>query len=120
MTQQTVPADTGRANAGPRRPRPEPTPDDVAAALLRGLEQAIDTALGPLLSALEPPLSTALLLAEAREHLEALYPGKDGVRLAPKEQQARRAKLGQTLERLEDVLEALELATRAGKATGGA
>lgn len=114
MTQQTVPADTGRANAGPRRARPEPTPDDVAAALLRGLEQAIDTTLGPLRAAVEP------LLAEAREHVAALYPGVDGTRLAPKEQQARRAQLGQSLERLEDVLEALELATRAGKAAGGA
>jgi hypothetical protein len=119
MTQQTVPADTGRTNAGPRRTRPEPTPYDVAAALLRELEQAIDTTLGSLLAAMEPPLPAAVLLAEAREHLEALYLGVDGVRLPPKEQQKRRELLGQKLEGLEDVLEALELATRTGRAAGG-
>jgi hypothetical protein len=117
MKEPTVTADNGRAPrvtqaagrgaAGVRRNRPAGAPAPVTAAtLLERLEKRIDSELGPLRAGVEP------LLGQVRQALAALYPGADGTLLSPKEQQARREKLEQTLDELEEILEALQLAAR--------
>lgn len=78
-------------------------------AQLRRLEQAIHSELKSLSSGIQP------LLDEARGAVAALFPEAGGTRLAPKEHQARHEKLLQTLDGLEDVLEALQLAARSGQ-----
>ncbi|QRK06981.1 hypothetical protein JQX13_44135 [Archangium violaceum] len=78
----------------------------TAATLFARLEKRIDSELGSLRAGVEP------LLGEVRQALEALYPGPEGTLLPPKEQQARREKLAGTLDQLEDILEALQLAAR--------
>ncbi|MDC0713593.1 hypothetical protein POL68_34325 [Stigmatella sp. ncwal1] len=78
------------------------------------LEQIIRSELGALGAGVEP------LLSEVRAGLAALYPEPGGIRLAPKEQDARHQKLLQTLDGLEDVLEALQLAARTGRSEAGA
>jgi hypothetical protein len=75
------------------------------------LEQSIHSELGPLGAGVEP------LLAEVRAGVAALYPEAGGTRLAPKEHEARHAQLLQSLDGLEDVLEALQLAARSGRST---
>jgi hypothetical protein len=68
------------------------------------LEQAIHAELGTLSAGVEP------LLNEVRAGVAALYPEAGGTRLAPKEHEARHEQLLQSLDGLEDVLEALQLA----------
>jgi hypothetical protein len=70
------------------------------------LEQAIQSELGSLSAGVEP------LLAEVRAAVAALFPEAGGTRLAPKEHEAQHEKLLQSLNELEDVLEALQLAAR--------
>lgn len=71
------------------------------------LEQVLHAQLGPLSAGVAP------LLEEVRAGVAALYPEPGGTRLAPKEQEARQARLLETLDGLEDVVEALQLAARA-------
>jgi hypothetical protein len=78
------------------------------------LEQLIQSELGSLGAGVEP------LLGEVRAGLAALYPAPGATRLPPKEQEAQHAKLLQTLDGLEDVLEALQLAVRTGRSGTGA
>jgi hypothetical protein len=73
------------------------------------LEQAVRAELGALSAAVEP------LLGEVRSDVNALYPESGGTRLAPKEQERRQDKLLGSLNELEDVLEALQLAVRSGR-----
>jgi hypothetical protein len=73
------------------------------------LEQAIHAELGTLSAGVEP------LLNEVRAGVAALYPEPGGTRLAPKEHEARHEQLLQSLDGLEDVLEALQLAARPGR-----
>jgi hypothetical protein len=77
-------------------------------AQLGRLEQDIHSELKSLGAGVEP------LLNEAREGVAALFPESGGTRLAPKEYEARHEKLLETLDGLEDVLEALQLAARSG------
>jgi hypothetical protein len=70
------------------------------------LEQALQSELGGLSAGVEP------LLAEVRAGVAALFPEAGGTRLAPKEHEAQHEKLLQSLDELEDVLEALQLAAR--------
>jgi hypothetical protein len=83
----------------------------TAVALFEHLEKRIDSELGSLRAGVEP------LLGQVREELAVLYPGPEGTLLSPKEQGARREKLGQILNELEDILEALQLAARTRKGT---
>lgn len=116
MKEPTVPAENGRAprvtqagrgGAGVRNPRAAGVSAPVTAAtLFERLEKRIDAELGSLRAGVEP------LLGQVRQHLAALYPGPDGTLLSPKEQATRREKLGKTLDELEDILEALQLAAR--------
>ncbi|SEL89478.1 hypothetical protein SAMN05444354_109212 [Stigmatella aurantiaca] len=76
------------------------------------LEQLIRSELGPLQAGVEP------LLGEVRAGVAALYPEAGATRLSPKEHQAQHAKLLQTLDGLEEVLEALQLAARTGRGKG--
>ena len=71
------------------------------------LEQTVHAELGSLSAGVVP------LLDEVRSGVAALYPEPGGTRLAPLEQQARHGKLLESLDELEDVLEALQLAARA-------
>jgi hypothetical protein len=80
-----------------------------ARARLRQLEQVIHSELGALEEGVAP------LLEEVRAGVAALFPEAGGTRLAPKEHEARRASLLESLDGLEDVLEALQLAARAGR-----
>jgi hypothetical protein len=73
------------------------------------LEKIIHSELGGLSAGVEP------LLAQVREGVAALFPEAGGTRLAPKEHEARHEKLLQSLDELEDVLEALQLAARSGR-----
>lgn len=77
------------------------------------LEQLVRSELGPLVAGAEP------LLAEVREGVAALFPEPGGTRLAPKEHEARHAKLLESMDELEDVLEALQLAARSGRSGAG-
>ncbi|HZI16419.1 MAG TPA: hypothetical protein VE153_39000 [Myxococcus sp.] len=77
------------------------------------LEHAIQAELGALRAGVEP------LLSEVRAAVAALYPEAGGTRLAPKEHEARHEKLLESLDGLEDVLEALQLAARAGRPVVG-
>jgi hypothetical protein len=80
----------------------------VALEYLRTLEEAIELRLGSLRGGVQP------LLQEAHSHCSALAPAQGGQRPAPKEQQERQARLAEVLDQLEDILEALYLAVRAG------
>jgi hypothetical protein len=73
------------------------------------LEQAIQSELGSLRAGVEP------LLEEVRAGVAALFPEAGGTRLAPKEHEAQHAQLLQSLDGLEDVLEALQLAARSSR-----
>ena len=73
------------------------------------MEQAIHSELGGLSAGVEP------LLDEVRAGVAALYPEPGGTRLAPKEHEARHAQLLASMDELEDVLEALQLAARSGR-----
>ena len=84
---------------GPQGPKAE----------LRSLEQAIHSELKSLAAGAAP------LMDEVRAGVVALYPDAGGTRLAPKEYQARHETLLQSLDSLEDVLEALQLAVRSGR-----
>jgi hypothetical protein len=84
-------------------------PQGGARTQLGRLENAIHSELGALSVGVEP------LLAEVREGVAALFPDAGGTRLAPKEHEARHEKLLQSLDELEDVLEALQLAARSGR-----
>jgi hypothetical protein len=77
------------------------------------LERAIHSELKSLSAGVEP------LLGEVRAGVAALYPEAGGTRLAPKEHEARHEQLLKSLDELEDVLEALQLAARS-KRSGGA
>lgn len=74
---------------------------------LARLEKSIHSELGALSAGVEP------LLAEVRAGVAALFPEPGGTRLAPKEHEARHEQLLRSLDELEDVLEALQLAARA-------
>jgi hypothetical protein len=76
---------------------------------LDGLEKAIHSELGALGAGVKP------LLNEVREGVTALFPAPGGTRLAPKEHEARHGKLLESLDGLEEVLEALQLAARSGR-----
>jgi len=78
-------------------------------AHLERLERAIHSELKSLSAGVEP------LLGEVRAGVAALYPEAGGTRLAPKEHEARHSQLVSSLDELEDVLEALQLATRSGR-----
>lgn len=110
MREPNVPEDTGRAPASTQDASqgPELMLEGTAARLLERLERTLDAELGPLRAGAEP------LLDEVRQGLAALCPAEGGMLLPPKEQQTRRARLGETLNELEDVLEALQLAARSG------
>lgn len=71
------------------------------------LERAMEAELGSLRAGTEPLLDTL------RQGALALEPGPGGTRPAPKERDAWRARLLQSLDVLEDVLEGLQLASRA-------
>ncbi|WP_233261242.1 hypothetical protein [Vitiosangium sp. GDMCC 1.1324] len=73
------------------------------------LEQTLHAELGTLSAGVEP------LLAEVRAGVAALFPEAGGTRLAPKEHEARHEALLRSLDELEDVLEALQLAARSGR-----
>lgn len=77
------------------------------------LEKAIHSELGALRAGAEP------LLAEVRAGVVALFPEAGGTRLPPQEQEARQEKLLQSLDGLEEVLEALQLAVRSGRSEAG-
>ncbi len=76
---------------------------------LERLEREIHTELGTLGVGAKP------LLNEVRAGVSALFPEPGGTRLAPKEQEAQHEKLLQSLDGLEEVLEALQLAARSGR-----
>ncbi|WP_224249599.1 hypothetical protein [Hyalangium gracile] len=78
------------------------------------LEQAVHSELGSLVAGAEP------LLAQVREGVAALFPEPGGTRLAPKEHEARHEKLLRSMDELEDVLEALQLAARSGRSGASA
>ncbi|WNG58157.1 hypothetical protein F0U59_27975 [Archangium gephyra] len=78
------------------------------------LEKLIQSELGGLSAGVEP------LLGEVRAGVAALFPEPGGTRLAPKEHEARHEKLLQSLDELEDVVEALQLAARSGRSKAGA
>jgi hypothetical protein len=78
-------------------------------AVLGRLEQVIQSELTSLAAGARP------LLGEVRAGVSALYPEAGATRLAPKEHQARHEKLLQSLDGLEDVLEALQLAAHSGR-----
>ncbi len=73
------------------------------------LERIIHSELKTLSAGVEP------LLAQVREGVAALHPEAGGTRLAPKEHEARHEQLLRSLDELEDVLEALQLAARSGR-----
>ncbi|HEX8825172.1 MAG TPA: hypothetical protein VF794_34965 [Archangium sp.] len=83
-------------------------------AQLGRLERAIHSELGSLSSGVEP------LLEEVRAGVAALFPEAGGTRLAPKEHEAQHEKLLQSLDGLEEVLEALQLAARSGRSPSAA
>ncbi|WP_375765059.1 hypothetical protein NR798_25420 [Archangium gephyra] len=85
-----------------------------ARSQLGRLEKIIHSELGGLSAGVEP------LLAEVRAGVAALFPEAGGTRLAPKEHEARHEKLLQSLDELEDVLEALQLAARSGRSKASA
>lgn len=78
------------------------------------LEQVIHSELGSLSAGVAP------LLDEVRAGVAALFPEPGGTRLAPKEHEARHEKLLQSLDGLEEVLEALQLAARSDRSAASA
>lgn len=84
-----------------------------ARAQLARLEQLIHTELGRLSAGVGP------LLDEVRAGVGAIEPEAGGTRLAPAEHEARHARLLESLDGLEEVLEALQLAARSGRPTAG-
>ena len=78
------------------------------------LERVIHSELGSLSAGVEP------LLEEVRAGVAALFPEAGGTRLAPKEHEAQHEKLLQSLDGLEEVLEALQLAARSGRSQSAA
>jgi hypothetical protein len=76
---------------------------------LAQLERSIRAELGGLTAAVEP------LLDRVRQDVNALFPEAGGTRLAPKEQESRQDTLLGSLNELEDMLEALQLAVRSGR-----
>ncbi|MCY1075141.1 hypothetical protein [Archangium lansingense] len=113
MKEATVTADNGRAPRGVQESRgvagPRPTPSEGVSVgpelLLRRLALAIESELPPRLREGVDPL-----LTEVRQGVAALYPGPDRAPLTPKKRQEEREQLGQTLDTLEEVLEALQVA----------
>jgi len=89
-----------------RKNAPAPPPPSLA-ELLERLERGVTTSLGGLSAGLQPLLETV------REGVKALEPGPGGARLSPKEREARCVQLEKAFERLEDVMEGLQLAARA-------
>jgi hypothetical protein len=87
----------GEKMGGPQGPR----------AQLARLERAVRSELKSLGEGAEP------LLEQVRAGVAALFPEPGATRLAPQEQQARRGELLRSLDELEDVLEALQMAARA-------
>lgn len=81
---------------------------------LTRLEQLIQAELGRLSVGVGP------LLDEVRAGVSALEPEAGATRLAPAEHEARHAKLLESLDGLEEVLEALQLAARSGRPAAGA
>ncbi|AKQ65482.1 hypothetical protein A176_002394 [Myxococcus hansupus] len=80
--------------------------------LFTGLDRLIDTELGPFREGVEP------LLEQVRQGLSALHPPPGGQQLPPQQQEAQRARLEQLLDKLEDVLEALQCAARIRRQRG--
>lgn len=93
-----------RANGAVVR-EPEGLPQRLAT-----LEQLMNAELGTLCA------GTAPLLDTLRQGARVLKPGPGGTRPAPKEREAWRERLLQSLDVLEDVLEGLQLASRADAA----
>jgi hypothetical protein len=82
-------------------------------AKLSRLEKAIHSELGSLAAGAGP------LLDEVRAGVAALYPEAGETRLAPKEQESRHEALLKSLDGLEEVVEALQLAARSGRSARG-
>ena len=80
-----------------------------ARAQLAHLEKTVRAELKALSRGVEP------LMDEVRSGVFALYPEPGGTRLAPLEQEAQAGKLLESLDGLEEVLEALQLAARSGR-----
>ncbi|HZH78390.1 MAG TPA: hypothetical protein VEY88_20345 [Archangium sp.] len=78
------------------------------------LEHIIHSELGSLSAGVAP------LLEQVRAGVAALFPEAGGTRLAPKEHEAQHEKLLQSMEELEEVLEALQLAARSGRSPSAA
>jgi hypothetical protein len=78
------------------------------------LEKAVHSELGSLSAGAEP------LLADVRSGVAVLFPEAGGTRLSPKEHDARHEKLLESMDELEDVLEALQLAARSGRSGASA
>lgn len=82
-----------------------------ARAQLARLEQLIHAELGRLSAGVMP------LLDEVRAGVAAVEPEAGGTRLAPAEHEERLARLLESMDGMEDVLEALQLAVRSGRPT---
>ncbi|MFY1831040.1 hypothetical protein ACN47A_34330 [Myxococcus fulvus] len=76
------------------------------AELVERLQKALSSSLGSLAEGTVP------LVEVLREGAKALEPGPGGKRLSPKEREAWGVQLEAVLERLEDVMEGLQLAVR--------
>jgi len=87
----------------------KPTGLDSPKGALHSLERALESELKSLSAGAAP------LLEEVRAGVGVLFPDAGGTRLAPTEQQARQEALLKSLQGLEEVLEALQLAARAGR-----
>ncbi|WP_338867182.1 hypothetical protein [Myxococcus stipitatus] len=86
---------------------PPRKPSAGMAELVERLERAVAASLGSLGEGTKP------LLDVVREGAKALEPGPGGARLSRKEREAWGVQLETTFQRLEDVMEGLQLAARA-------
>jgi hypothetical protein len=75
---------------------------------LMALAREIELDLGTLREGAEP------LLHEVSKYVDAIEPGPAGVQLGPKDRDVCMGKLAKALERLEDLLEALQVAAHNG------
>ncbi|WP_233591787.1 hypothetical protein [Corallococcus sp. AB011P] len=85
---------------------------DAAPALLQEVRKTVAARLGVGRHGLEP------MLDELGQTLARLMPGPGDARLSPEEQEKARASFAGTVDTLEDVLEALHRAGRAGNVLG--
>ncbi|MCP3101818.1 hypothetical protein LZ198_23355 [Myxococcus sp. K15C18031901] len=102
-----MPPAPARTDAAASRKNAAPQPPASPTELLERFERTLATSLGGLAAGLKPLLETV------REGVKALDPGPGGARLSRKEREARCVQLEKAFERLEDVMEGLQLAARA-------